>query len=440
MANTHREAINKSNIFEDANTPDAASKLTLSELVDFALRNSPDTRRAWAQARANAANWGRARSTYWPYLDGQVAGAYGNLPQVELAGRSYVAVGVALQYLLLDFGQRSANAEAARQALMAANWNHNQSIQDLLRNVPQSYYNHISSKAKVKAAQENLKEAQTTLRATEDRRRSGVATISDVLQARASEAQVRVDLAAANGQVATTKGQLATVIGWPANTPFNVDDNPPKLPLNEMKRSVDDLVGAAKRNRPALAAVQAEVRKKEAELLKARAMPYPKLTLGGNLQYQRFKNSGDTVYYGTLGLSIPIFHGFDMENAVHAARAELDAAIAELRTRENTIIKQVWDAFHNFKTVAEQYIASRALLASAKESYDASLARYRAGVADIVELLNAQSLLASARSQVIDSHMGIYINYAELVHAVGREIPEDIEGKIEEKDISYDQN
>lgn len=435
MANTHQEALSKSDWMKETTEPEAAVKLSLPELIDFALRNSPATRLTWAQARVNAANWGRSRSTYWPQIDGSVVGAAGQIPAVDYGGRSYIAVGVALEYLLLDFGGRSAAAESARQALFAANWNHNQAIQDLLRNVPQAYYEYLSNKAQVSAEQENLKEAQTTLRSTEERRKAGVSTIADVLQARASASQVEVNLAQAKGDVAISKGKLATVIGWPANQPFEIGDASQNLPVNEMHKNVDDLITAARSNRPAIAVVQAQVRQKEADLLKARALPYPKLTVGGQVQYQRFRHMDDTFYYGTLNLSIPIFHGFDMENAVRAARAELDAAIANLKIREDTVIKEVWDAYHNFKTVLEQLKASQAMLVSAKESYNVSLARYRAGAADIVELLNAQSTLASARSQVIDSRMGVYINYAELVHAVGQEIPE-----IEEKDVTYGQN
>lgn len=435
MADTHQDALGKSDWMKEITEPASTLKLGLPELVDFALRNSPATRLSWAEARVNAANWGRSRSTYWPQLDGSVVGEAGEMPLANFGGRSYVAVGVALQYLLLDFGDRSATAESARQALIAANWNHNQAIQDLLRDVPQSYFGYLSNKAQVKAQQENLLNAQTTLRSTEERRKAGVSTIADVLQARASASQVEVDLAGAKGDVAIAKGKLATVIGWPANQPFEIQDASQSLPVNKMHKNVNELIIVAQSDRPAIAAVQAQVRQKEADLLKARAMPYPKLTVGSQVQYMRFRHMSDTAYYGTLNLSVPIFHGFDMENAVRAARAELDAAIAELKIREDTVIKEVWDAYHNFKTVVEQLKASQAMLVSARESYNVSLARYRAGAADIVELLNAQSILASARSQVIDSRMGVYINYAELVHAVGQEIPE-----IEEKDVAYGQN
>lgn len=438
LAEYQQIALRENPAVRDIAPGDSVDMLSLADLVDVALTNSPQTRITWAEAMASAANWGRARSSYYPMLDGSVEGAGGEIPALQ-GGRSYISTGLALSYLLLDFGGRSAKAEAARQGLIAADWNHNQAICDLLRDVPNAYYNHIGSMAKVEATRKSLLEAETTLKATEDRRRSGVGTIVDVLQARANEAQVRVDLVSNVGDVEITRGRLATVVGWPANTPFEVEKDPGNLPLAEMGKGVDSLVEEARETRAAIAAAEAGVRQKEAELLEARALPYPKFTGGGNLSWQRMKNDDNMTYYGTLGVTIPIFHGFDMENSLRAARAELDAARAALKLEEENVVEEVWDAYNNFNTSSEQLKAANVLLASAGESFDASLTRYRAGAADIVELLNAQSLLASARAQVVDSRMQLYISYADLLHAVGSDLGNGPrhEGVIEERDVTY---
>jgi len=161
----------------------AKKGMTLSELTDISLRNNPATSIAWNNARARAAEWGISRSSYYPTIGVEVDGVVGKVPQ-SLSGRSYLDVGTTLNYLLLDFGSRSAGAEAARQALIAADWNHNQAIQDVLRDVPQAYYVHLGYVSLVESSQKDLEEAQSVLSATENRHRSGVSTISDVLQAR----------------------------------------------------------------------------------------------------------------------------------------------------------------------------------------------------------------------------------------------------------------
>ena len=80
-----------------------------------------------------------------------------------------------LSYLLLDFGGRRGRVDSAEQALVGANWNHSQVIQDVARNVTRAYHSYVGAKSQVVASQATLDEAQTSLEAVEVRRLSGVA-------------------------------------------------------------------------------------------------------------------------------------------------------------------------------------------------------------------------------------------------------------------------
>jgi len=403
--------------------------LTLAQLMDVALQINPDTQESWDRARAAAAEWGVARGSYYPSVDGAVSGYGGNLSQMRgVLGD----VGLSLSYLLLDFGGREATAESARQALIAANWNHNQSIQDLLRNVPQAYYRYLGNKARVRASEVSLNEALTSLRSTEQRKKAGVSTIADVLQARSRADQIRLDLVANRGAVQVSRGDLATAVGWAANTPFDVAEAPEDLPLDRMEENTKHLIELAVRDRPDLAAARAAVRQGEAEVRKAEADLWPKLVASGNIGWSAVNgkiygedvDDHDTSYYGQLMLQIPLFEGFTLRNRVRQANANLEASRAALRKTEESVISDVWSAYYNVHTAAQQVESSETLLISSRESYRVSLARYRAGVADIVELLNAQSQLAAARAQKVEARTRLFTSYAELVHAIGASLPE----------------
>jgi outer membrane protein len=411
-----------------------ASKLTLVQLVDVALRTNPSTRQAWEQARAAAADWAIARGSYYPTLEATATGVGGRLPQT--AGLSsfrgvYGEVGLSLSYLLLDFGGRAARVEAAHQALTAANWNHNQIIQDVLRNVPQAYYTYLGNKALVRADEINLEEAETSLRATEMRRMAGVSTIADVLQARANMEGVRFNLVSDRGSVEIARGRLATAVGWPANQTFDVAEEPEDLPLDKIDQNTKKLIELAQQERPELTAARAAVKQREAELRETEAALWPKLMATGNVGVSGVDgkidigdiNASQSNYYGGLQLQIPIFEGMALRNAVKKARANLEAARSALRLKQEIVIADVWDAYHNFRTAAQQLETSESLVASSKQSYDVSLARYKAGAADIVELLNAQSTLAKARAQRVKARTSLYTSYAELLHAIGSELP-----------------
>jgi len=423
--------------------PDAGS-LRLSQLVDIALANNPTTQIAWEDARAAAAAWAEARGLYYPQIAGSAEYFYARSGGTTL-GRDpfreqYGNVGLSLNYLLLDFGGREAKIDAARLALVNANWNQNQAIQNVLNEVAVSFYDYIGSKALVIADETNLEEAETSLEVAELRLEAGVGTLPDVLQARATLAQVQLDLVEDRGNVQIFKGNLATSVGWPSNTDFDVSDPIDELPIDALADNVNDLIEVAINNRPDIAAVQASVREAQANLREAKSEFFPEISATAQVLRFWVRPEGDASEYFAnylLGvqLSVPIFQGFTIINSVRQASAELESTKAALRLQEQIVIDEVWAAYYNFRTAVQSLEAANVLLESSIESYDASLARYRNGVWDIIEILTAQTTLAEARAELVQTTTDIFTSYADLINAMGTEIPSPQEIVIEEEVI-----
>ncbi len=418
--------------------------MTLSQLVDIALANNPTTQIAWEDARATAAAWAEARGLYYPKISGS-AGYFNARDGGSSTGgaafdEQYGNIGLSLNYLLLDFGGREAEIDAARLALLNANWNQNQAIQNVLRDVADVFYKYIGSKALVLADEINLQEAQTSLEAAELRLEAGVGTLPDVLQARATLAQVQLNLVEDIGDVEIYRGLLASVVGWPANTIFDVSKQVGELPLEALRDNVNDLIDIGMKNRPALAAVQASVREKEAELREAKSEFFPDISATAQVFRFWVRPDGESSEFFTnylLGvqLQVPIFQGFTLINAVRQASAELESARASLRLQEQIVIDEIWNSYYKFRTAVQSVEAADVLLVSSIESYDASLTRFRSGVGDIIELLNAQTTLAEARAEQVQNTTDVFTSYANLINAIGTEIPSPEEVVIEEEVI-----
>lgn len=413
----------------------AGDGLTLPQLVDEALRINPHTKRAWEHARAAAAGWAVSRGSYYPTVTGTAIGGVAEATGKALKGinpferQEFGGVALSLDYLLLDFGSRSAQAEAARQALLAAKWNHNQSIQDVLRHVAQAFYALLGARAHLAAIEVSLTDARTGLEAAQARLEVGEGTLPEMLQARARLERVRFERAAARGQVEITRSQLATAVGWPANTPFNIAVEPDELPLAAMAQNVEALIEQAQQHRPDLAAFRAAAQQQEAKVRQATSALYPKITAnatGGWTTIDRFTIDGDNdlrAYTVGVEITVPIFEGFVRRNTVRKAVAELEVARTALRIQAQSVVEEVWNAYHHFRTASQQVKASKALLASATESYSASLERYRVGAGDVVELLNAQGALANARALRVQARSDLRTSYVALIHAIGADLP-----------------
>jgi outer membrane protein TolC len=403
------------------------SALTLTDVIDIALHNNPTTRISWSNARAAAARLGAARGDYLPTatLDlrvnrQQTAGAAGTSPvrQQTYGGTA------SFTWLLFGF-EREGSVGAARHALAAADWTHNAAVQDVVLQVGSAYYTYAAARALLAAQQATKAEADTNLMAAEERRRVGLATIAEVLQARTAAAQALLDLQRTEGDVAATRGALAVSTGLPANAEFDVDSLAGTGPIGAIVDSVDALIGLARANRPDLAAAVATWRSARADARAAMGRRLPSITVTGNTgrtYLTDLTTNLDTKRESWLvgvGVSVPLFNGFTWEYEAAAAREAARAQAARVDQLGQRAVLEVFTDYYALRTATQSVRTTEELYASAEESAQAALGRYRAGVGSLLELLTAESALGNARAVRISARLNWNVALLQLAHDVG---------------------
>jgi len=221
------------------------SSITLDQAIDTALTNNPNTRSAWLEARAAEAALGSARSELLPEVD--LNASFTRSRNAAQGGRSITlsdqyGPSLTLSYLLFDFGGRSARIEEARQTLIASSFLHNQSIQDVILQVSQSYYGYLGAKSLLAAQESTVKERQTSLDAANARHNAGVATVADVLQAQTALSQAQLNYETFEGSLHTFEGSLSTAMGLSPVTRFTVGELASELPVENVSGAIDDLI------------------------------------------------------------------------------------------------------------------------------------------------------------------------------------------------------
>lgn len=403
------------------------------DLIDLALERNPDTRASWLTARAAAATYGEALGELFPEINGEL-----QLTRQRLSAASSNAVisdsvtpaattrttygpSISLSWLLFDFGGRAGAIDAARQEMFAANWTHNETLADLVRRTLQGYYAVVGARSLVAAERASLAEADTNLAATEERHNVGVATIADVLEARTAVAQARLSLDQAVVAADTAQAGLATLIGLPPDADFGVDTIAANSPVAEVTATVDTLMMRGLLQRPDLAAERATVDARRAEAREARSLFLPSLSATGTASDLQIagRNALSPAYTLGLQVSIPIFNGFGWEYQARAANLTADAEQARLHGMEQQVALQVYQTYRELRTAAQNVATSEDLYQSASQSLDATLARYRQGVGTLIDLLTAESALASARAQRIAAHVDWHMALVQLAHDAG---------------------
>jgi outer membrane protein TolC len=195
----------------------------------------------------------------------------------------------------------------------------------------------------------------------------------------------------------------------------------PDLPEESFNSNVENLINQALANRPDLQAARTLFDISEAKVDQARSRALPSISATGS--YNRiwindFTDFNDTYSVG-LNLQIPLFNGFSRQYDLLMAKADVDAAREHVRGFEQNVIFQVYTSHSNYLTASERLKTSDDLVASATESEEVALGRYKEGVGNILELLSAQRALANARAMHINARFGWFIALSQLAHDVG---------------------
>ena len=415
-------------------TLDSATIYTLSELVNVAEQNNPQTRVAWENARARAADLGISKSTLYPTMAAAaLAGSarndifFGPVFQRQTV-ETFSPVFI-LDYIVFDFGRRTQEIDISRSNLLAANFQFNDTHRNVIFQVMQTYYRLLDTKGLQEAADANLKNAQTVLAAAEARLQNGLATLPDVLESRSATAQADYNLQAAIGATEIAHGDLANALGLSPTTQFEVESiQNIKMP-DSIADTVEASIDKALAKRPDLLQRVAELRAAGAEVKAAHRDYFPTLSLDGQAGLSRAYGQQEQLpgvyspnqetWNAQLSLTWTLFDGLARENRVARAEANKKQAAASVDAIRDQVENQVWAAYSTARTALRQQKAAAALLESATESYNAALESYNYGVRSQIDVVSAQKTLADARTSDVTARTQLLTGLAALSFQTG---------------------
>ena len=413
-----------------------ARALALPDLVDIALCRNPATSASWAGVRAAAAQIGIAKSAQLPsanfsvgptlsssksfqdtgFIDsnGNLVGGSSVLTQVNSSAR------LAVNYLFFDGGARRANIDAASAQQRAALASYADTAQGVVLNVITAYNSLAANRAVEAANLANLAFARQSRDLASGRKRAGVATGADQLQAETAFAQAELTLIQTRGAIATAAAQLAVATGLPPTAKLDLAPTAPLASGDRLKLGADALIADAERLRPDIVAAKANVDAAAANVRSAQSAGRPSLSATAANTLSAFDASIDrNVASAGVSLSVPLFSGWNTRYNIAASRARLEqqAALAE-QTRQQAGL-DVYSTYVALDNALSSLTTARVLVQSATLSADLAQGRYKAGVGTFADLLNAQSALASARQQLVQSEFNVRTTNAQLARAVG---------------------
>jgi outer membrane protein TolC len=280
------------------------------------------------------------------------------------------------------------------------------------------YLQAVAGSSRIEAVRAQLATAQALYNLAVDQKKAGIAAGIDVLRTNVELQEQQQRLIVAEAEFEKEKLSLARAIGLPLGQGLTLSEPISYAPLAPM--AVDDAVNQAYANRADYQRAMALVRAAESERKSAAGERLPSLGVTANYgDLGESPASSHGTFAVAASLNIPIFQG----GRVRAKLIEADAAIqrrkAELEDLRGRIYYEIRTAYLDLKATGDRVQVAKSSVDLAGEQVTQARDRFSAGVANTVEIVQAQEALARATDNYISSLYSYNIAKAALARALG---------------------
>jgi len=304
------------------------------------------------------------------------------------------------------------NARASAQSVKSAQYTYKDARDLVVLAVGYTYLQGIADAARIETSAAQVNTAQALYNQASDQVKAGTSPAIDALRAQVELQTRQQQLIQAKNNFAIQKLTLARVIGLAPGQEYELTDKSPYDPLEGI--TVEEALKRAYSSRSDFQAALATVRASEYSRRAARGEYLPALSFSGDYgvagTYSNLDTHGVFDVRGTL--TIPIFQGGRVHGDVLQADAQLEQNRERLENLRAQIDADVRTALLNLESSAQLVTVAQSNASLADESLAQSRDRFAAGVADSVEVVQAEETVASAHEQYISSLYSY--NYAKI--------------------------
>ena len=279
-----------------------------------------------------------------------------------------------------------------------------------------AYLQTLAASARADSARAQLQTAQALFNQATDLRQNGLAAGIEVLRAQVELDQERQRVTATQNDFEKAKLQLARIIGLPLGQGFTVESGLPDVPIPDV--TLESALEQAYRLRPDyLAAIE---RVKAAEATRAAAVGDMSPSVHINADYgELVASTSSHITFAVVGaVNVPIFQG-GKRGKLMETDADLRSRRSELDDLKASIYYDVKTSFMDLQATGEQLQVATRGRDVAQATLTQSRDRFAAGVANNVEVVQAQEAVSRANEQYIDALYLYNVNKALLARNLG---------------------
>ena len=291
--------------------------------------------------------------------------------------------------------------------------------EDSVMLVVSQYLGSQRAAADVQAAQSRVDLAQAIYNQAADLQKAGVGTGIDTLRSNVQLQNERQRVIVARTQLETSLFALARLLSLDPRQRIELADAPNFFDTPDV--NIDQTLESAYKARPEIRQILAEQQRAALELRAAGDARLPRVTVGGFWAEQGLNQStAIPVYSYSANVDVPLFTG----GRIQAERARADIAIRQLRQQEidirNRVALEVKTAAAQLASARNEVDVARLGMDLARQEVEQARDRFQAGVANSVEVVQAQDVLARANDNQINALYRYNQARADLARSAGQ--------------------
>lgn len=282
-----------------------------------------------------------------------------------------------------------------------------------------NYLSLIKSRNKVSVAEQTVRDYEEHLKNANLQYEVGIVSKSDVLATNTRLANAKTSLVEAKNAASLAEAKFNNHVGLPVSTPIVTADKeltyaPYGISLESAKS-----YGVAHRGAIVQAAMAVKATEENVGLADASDIPVVKANASRRMNGAHWAGNDSKDWSVGASLSWNVWDGGQSKANVSAAKAKLEKAKEAYAQTIDSVELQVQEAYLNLKAAEQKIQSTHAAVEAGQEDFRIKTLRYRSGVGTNVDVLDAETALATARNNYVDALYNYNLSIATLEKAMG---------------------
>jgi NodT family efflux transporter outer membrane factor (OMF) lipoprotein len=397
----------------------------LSELIDHAVSNNLDLKKAIASVREARARRGVSAADQYPSVNATASASRQRTSQATGSGASQAVYssGLDATWELDIFGGKRRAVEAAQADLEASEADQSSVLVSLAGEVALNYVDLRSNQARLAIAEANRDAQAETYQIAQWRHEAGLTTQLDLEQAKMNLEQTHAQIPSLQVGLAAAKNRIAVLLGkHPGALDMELSETKP-IPTAQLTIAVG-IPADALRNRPDVQKAERQLAAQTARIGVATADLYPKLSLTGSIGLEALSpgklfSSGNERYGLSLPISWNIFDAGRVRQNIKVQNALQEQALAHYEATILFALEEVENALIAYAKEQTRLQSLTAAEQAAQQAFELAKTQYTAGLTDFQVVLDSQRSLLTVQELRAISEAQVTADLIRLYKAVG---------------------